>query len=155
MSQWSPPSGSSSFWALALARVVHAAEPWQRPARRWACFIVALTPSQWGDAEHRLAPAVLPDERSAVWGGSWFLATAPPSAGETSSWPVHSPSMLWFWQGQARPMCCAFWGEGWPKLPSPLEAMRNSSVESLVMAHCRVDAPRRVEPTKRGLHCPS
>jgi hypothetical protein len=31
-------------------------------------------------------------------------------------------------------------GKGWPKLPSPLDAMRNSSVESLIVAHCRLDA---------------
>jgi hypothetical protein len=31
-------------------------------------------------------------------------------------------------------------GEGWLKLPSPFDAVRNSSVESSIMAHCRVDA---------------
>jgi hypothetical protein len=39
-------------------------------------------------------------------------------------------------------------GERWPKLPSLLDTMRNSSVESPIVAHCRVDAPRWVEPTK-------
>jgi hypothetical protein len=29
-------------------------------------------------------------------------------------------------------------GEGWPKLPSLLDAMRNSSVESSILAHCGV-----------------
>jgi hypothetical protein len=32
-------------------------------------------------------------------------------------------------------------GEGWLKLPSPLDAMRNSSVESSIVACCGVDAP--------------
>jgi hypothetical protein len=32
-------------------------------------------------------------------------------------------------------------GEEWPKLPSPLDAVRNSSLESLTVAHCGVDAP--------------
>jgi hypothetical protein len=31
--------------------------------------------------------------------------------------------------------------EGWPKLPSPLDAVRNSSVESSIVAHYGVDAP--------------
>jgi hypothetical protein len=31
-------------------------------------------------------------------------------------------------------------GEGGPKLPSPLDAMRNSSVESSIMAHRKVGA---------------
>jgi hypothetical protein len=39
-------------------------------------------------------------------------------------------------------------GERWSKLPSPLDTMRNSSVESLIMARCGVDAPWQVEPTK-------
>jgi hypothetical protein len=39
-------------------------------------------------------------------------------------------------------------GEGWSKLPSLPDAMRNSSVESLIMACRGVDAPLRVEPTK-------
>jgi hypothetical protein len=39
-------------------------------------------------------------------------------------------------------------GEGWLKRPSLLDAMRNSSVESSIKAHHRVDAPLRVEPMK-------
>jgi hypothetical protein len=39
-------------------------------------------------------------------------------------------------------------GEGRPKLPSPLDAVRNSSVESSIMVYRRVDAPLRVEPMK-------
>jgi hypothetical protein len=39
-------------------------------------------------------------------------------------------------------------GEGWQKLPPPLDAMRNSSAESSIVAHCGVDAPLRGEPTK-------
>jgi hypothetical protein len=39
-------------------------------------------------------------------------------------------------------------GEGWPRLPCPLDAVRNSSVESSTMARCGVDALLRVEPTK-------
>jgi hypothetical protein len=39
-------------------------------------------------------------------------------------------------------------GEGWPKLPSPLDVVRNSSVESSIVVSCGVDAPLRVEPTK-------
>jgi hypothetical protein len=31
-------------------------------------------------------------------------------------------------------------GEGWSQLPSPLDAVGNSSVESSIMAHCRVNA---------------
>jgi hypothetical protein len=32
-------------------------------------------------------------------------------------------------------------GEGWLKLPSPPDTMRNSSVESSIVAHYGVDAP--------------
>jgi hypothetical protein len=32
-------------------------------------------------------------------------------------------------------------GEVWLKLPSTLDVMRNSSVESSIVAHCGVDAP--------------
>jgi hypothetical protein len=39
-------------------------------------------------------------------------------------------------------------GEGWPKLPSPLDAMRYSSMGSSIVARCGVDAPLRVKPTK-------
>jgi hypothetical protein len=39
-------------------------------------------------------------------------------------------------------------GEVWPMLPFPLDAMRNSLVESSIVAHCGVHAPLRVEPTK-------
>jgi hypothetical protein len=45
-------------------------------------------------------------------------------------------------------------GEGWPKLPSLLDAVRNSSVESSIMARCEVDAPRQVEPTKAAPSSP-
>jgi hypothetical protein len=45
------------------------------------------------------------------------------------------------------PMLCLL-GERWPKLPFPLEAMRNSSVASSIVAHYGVDAPQHVEPTK-------
>jgi hypothetical protein len=38
-------------------------------------------------------------------------------------------------------------GERWPKLPSPLDAMRNSSVESSIMARYGIDAPVQVQPT--------
>jgi hypothetical protein len=31
-------------------------------------------------------------------------------------------------------------GEGWPKLPSLLDAVRNSSVETSIVAHCGVGA---------------
>jgi hypothetical protein len=33
-----------------------------------------------------------------------------------------------------------FLGEGWPKLHSPLNSVRNSSVQSSIMARCGVDA---------------
>jgi hypothetical protein len=46
-------------------------------------------------------------------------------------------------------------GEGRPNLPSPLDVMRNSSVELLVMAHHGVDALLRVEPMKVAPSCPS
>jgi hypothetical protein len=39
-------------------------------------------------------------------------------------------------------------GEGRPKLQSPLDVMRNSSVESSIMARRGVGAPLRVEPMK-------
>jgi hypothetical protein len=39
-------------------------------------------------------------------------------------------------------------GEGWLKLSSPLNAVRNFLVESSIMVHCGVDAPLRVKPTK-------
>jgi hypothetical protein len=39
-------------------------------------------------------------------------------------------------------------GEGRPRPPSPLDAVRNSSVESSIMAHCGIDASLRVEPMK-------
>jgi hypothetical protein len=45
-------------------------------------------------------------------------------------------------------------GEGWPKLPSPLDVVRNSSVESSIVAHCGVDAPLRVEPMKMAPSLP-
>jgi hypothetical protein len=45
-------------------------------------------------------------------------------------------------------------GEGRPNLPSPLDAMRNSLAESLIMAHCGLDAPLRVEPMKEALTSP-
>jgi hypothetical protein len=38
--------------------------------------------------------------------------------------------------------------EGKPKLPTPLDALRNSSVESSIMARHGVDALLRVEPMK-------
>jgi hypothetical protein len=38
-------------------------------------------------------------------------------------------------------------GDGWLKLPSQLDAVRNSSVESSIVACYGVDAPLRVEPT--------
>jgi hypothetical protein len=39
-------------------------------------------------------------------------------------------------------------GEGWRKLPSPLDIIRHSLVESSIVARCGVDALRWVEPTK-------
>jgi hypothetical protein len=39
-------------------------------------------------------------------------------------------------------------GEGWSKLPSSLDAMRNPSVESSILARCEIDAWLRVEPMK-------
>jgi hypothetical protein len=45
-------------------------------------------------------------------------------------------------------------GEGWPKLPSPLDVVRNSLVESSIVARCGVDAPQRVEPTKMAPSLP-
>jgi hypothetical protein len=46
-------------------------------------------------------------------------------------------------------------GEGRPKLPCPIDTMRNSLVESSIMAHCGVDAPLLVEPMKLCLCCRS
>jgi hypothetical protein len=45
-------------------------------------------------------------------------------------------------------------GEGWSKIPSPLDVVRNSSVESSIVASCGVDAPQRVEPTKMAPSLP-
>jgi hypothetical protein len=45
-------------------------------------------------------------------------------------------------------------GEGTPKLVSLLDAVRNSSVESSIVAHHGVDAPLRVEPTKAAPSSP-
>jgi hypothetical protein len=60
---------------------MHLAEPWLRSAHRH------------GDAEHRIAPVVLHGERDVAQRVGGFSAVAPPSAGETSSWLVHSSSM--------------------------------------------------------------
>jgi hypothetical protein len=38
------------------------------------------------------------------------------------------------------PMMC-YLGEGWLKLLSPLDIVRNSSMESSIVAHCGADAP--------------
>jgi hypothetical protein len=51
------------------------------------------------------------------------------------------------------PMSC-FLGEGRLKLPSPLDVVRNSSVESSIMARRGVDAPLQVEPMKATLVAP-
>jgi hypothetical protein len=45
-------------------------------------------------------------------------------------------------------------GEGWLKLPSPLDAVRNSLVESSIVARYGVDASLRVEPMKMALSLP-
>jgi hypothetical protein len=50
--------------------------------------------------------------------------------------------MVWLRREQAEPPCCSFWERGGAKLPSLLDAMRNSSAESSIMAH------RGVEPMK-------
>jgi hypothetical protein len=50
-------------------------------------------------------------------------------------------------EANGAPMLC-HQGEGWLKLSSPLNAVRNSSMESLIVAHYGVDAPLQVEPTK-------
>jgi hypothetical protein len=51
------------------------------------------------------------------------------------------------------PVLCRL-GEGWSKLLSPLDAGRNSSVESSTKAPCGVDALLRVEPTKMAPSLP-
>jgi hypothetical protein len=45
-------------------------------------------------------------------------------------------------------------GERWLKLPFLLDAVRNSSGESSIMARCGVQAPLRVEPTKTAPSLP-
>jgi hypothetical protein len=45
-------------------------------------------------------------------------------------------------------------GEWWPKLPSPLDIMKNSSGEFLIVARCRVEAPLLVEPMKTAPSLP-
>jgi hypothetical protein len=45
-------------------------------------------------------------------------------------------------------------GEGKPKLPSPLYAVRNPSVESSIIAHRGVGAPLRVQLMKVALALP-
>jgi hypothetical protein len=78
---------------------------------------------------------------------------------ELSSWCVAAMSRMSFSHGvvvtgvSEVPMSC-FLGEGRLKLPSPLKVMRNSSVESSIMARRGVDAPLRVEPMKAALVAP-
>jgi hypothetical protein len=51
--------------------------------------------------------------------------------------------------GSRQNLRAALFGRGGgAKLPSLLDAMRNSSAESSIMAHRGVDAPLRVEPMK-------
>jgi hypothetical protein len=45
------------------------------------------------------------------------------------------------------PVLCLL-GEGRPKPPSPLDAVRNSSVESSIMAQCGDGVPLQFEPMK-------
>jgi hypothetical protein len=60
-------------------------------------------PVSAGDVENELSSIVLRDEHDTVRGGSRFPTTGPPSAGETSSWPERSPSMLLLWRGRTGP----------------------------------------------------
>jgi hypothetical protein len=45
------------------------------------------------------------------------------------------------------PVLCRL-GEGWPRLPSLIDIVRNSSMESLTVAHYRVDAHCELSPRK-------
>jgi hypothetical protein len=82
-----------------------------------------------------------------------FVVSVMPLGGVVGFWPRHRRP-----QGKPRrgwsvllSYCCCGGGErgtravpsreGWPKLPSPLDAVRNSSVESSIVAHYGVDAP--------------
>jgi hypothetical protein len=51
------------------------------------------------------------------------------------------------------PMLCHM-GDRWPKLPSSLDAVRNSSVDSSTMFRYGVDTLLRVEPMKMAASLP-
>jgi hypothetical protein len=101
---------------------------------------MAPTLARWGNAEHGLASAILRGEHDAARRGGWFLATEPPSAGETSSWLEFTFHVVVVAGANEAPVLRRL-GEGWPRLPFLLDAVRNSSVESSIMALCGVDAP--------------
>jgi hypothetical protein len=52
------------------------------------------------------------------------------------------------------PVLCRL-GEGWSKLPSPVNVVRSSSMESSIVAHCGVDARYELSLQKWCLRCPS
>jgi hypothetical protein len=54
---------------------------------------MALTLAQWGDADYRLASAILRGERDAAQRDGWFPAMMPSFAGETLPWLERSPFM--------------------------------------------------------------
>jgi hypothetical protein len=56
--------------------------------------------------------------------------------------------------GANRAPVLRYLGKGWLKLPSPLDAVRNSLVESSIVACYGVDASLRVEPMKVVLSLP-
>jgi hypothetical protein len=128
-------------------------EPRQRLARRRAWFATALTLSRWGmpsTSFHLLS----------------FVMSMTPFEGEVGFRPQDRRPRGKHHRGQSvlLPCCCCGGGERAPalclpregrlKLPSPLDAMGNCSVESSVMARYEVDAPRRVEPMKAAPSLP-
>jgi hypothetical protein len=108
-----------------------------------ACIAVALPLARSWAAEHRLASAALHDDRDVARKRERFSAAVPPSVGEQSSWlevgasSIHCMVVM----GASEALMPRLLGQGRPKLPSPLDAVRNSSVESFIMAHHGVGAP--------------
>jgi hypothetical protein len=108
---------------------------------------------RWWDAEHGFASVVLCVQCDVARRGGLFSAVAPPSVRETLSWLEHSPSMLQLQWGRTGPPCCTTWRKGGRSF-FPARRSENSSVESLIVARCVVDAPLRVEPTKMAPSLP-
>jgi hypothetical protein len=127
---------------------MHLTEPWLRFAHRQGCSVVTLIPVRRGDVEHGIALVVLHGERDVAQRAGWFPAVAPPvhriNVVMARAFSFHVVVVV----GASGAPVLHHLEERWPKLPSPLNAMRNSLGESSIVAHCGVDAPLRGEPTK-------